>query len=220
MPRRLFARRYETGSVFHLEAREVLRSFTNLEEGSLGLLVSQGQSVLSFFHRSLQEYLAAVHLAKTSLSNQAATIRTRLADPRWREVLVAMIFLCRRGEDASALIEAIEQATVDSTGVLTREELLAEVAFRDSNLPLPLSKSLGISTCKAIETSFISSHRSRLLGHAMSGLRFRRSRALIQERIKRWVFSRGLWGPGCIDALRLWPATDHSWEILFRAMQR
>jgi hypothetical protein len=31
------------------EAREVLRSFTNLEEGSLGLLVSQGQSVLSFF---------------------------------------------------------------------------------------------------------------------------------------------------------------------------
>jgi hypothetical protein len=200
------------------EAREVLRSFTNLEEGSLGLLVSQGQSMLSFFHRSLQEYLAGVHLARTSLSNQAATIRTRLADPRWREVLVAMIFLCRRGEDAAALIEAIEQAKVDSTGVLTREELLAEIAFRDSNLPLPLSKSLGIRACTAIETSFISAHRSRLLGHAMSGLRFRRSRALIQERIKRWVFSRGLWGPGCIEALRLWPATDHSWEILVRAM--
>ncbi len=68
------------------EAREVFRSFTNLEEGSLGMLVSQGQTQLSFFHRSLQEYLAAVHLARTPLSNQQAVIRERLADPRWRAV--------------------------------------------------------------------------------------------------------------------------------------
>jgi hypothetical protein len=200
----------------HSEAREVLRSFTNLEEGSLGLLVSQGQSALSFFHRSLQEYLAGVHLARTALKNQEATIESRVADPRWREVLIAMIFLCRRGEDASALIEAIEQVNADSIGVLTREDLLAEIAFRDSNLPLSLSKRLATSTCEAIETSFVSSHRSRLLAHAMSGLRFRRSRAFIQEKIKRWVFSRGLWGQNCIEALRLWPAIDHSWEILFR----
>jgi len=200
------------------EAREVLRSFTNLEEGSLGLLVSQGQSVLSFFHRSLQEYLAAVHLARTSLSNQEATIRARLADPRWREVIVAMIFLCRRSEDAAALVEAIDQANVDPIGALTKEDLLAEIAFRDSNLPQPRSKSLAIRACAVIETSFVASHRSRLLGHAMSGLRFRKSRTLIQERIKRWVFSRGLWGPGRIEGLRSWPATDHSWEVLFRAM--
>jgi energy-coupling factor transporter ATP-binding protein EcfA2 len=200
------------------EAREVLRSFTNLEEGSLGLLVSQGQSVLSFFHRSLQEYLAAVHLARTSLNNQEVTIRTRLADPRWREVIVAMIFLCRRGEDAEALVEAIDQANVDPIGALTKEDLLAEIAFRDSNLPQPRSRALAIRACTVIETSFIASHRSRLLGHAMSGLRFRKSRTLVQERIKRWIFSRGLWGPGRIEGLRSWPATDHSWEVLFRAM--
>jgi energy-coupling factor transporter ATP-binding protein EcfA2 len=200
------------------EAREVLRSFTNLEEGSLGLLVSQGQSALSFFHRSLQEYLAAVHLARTSLSNQEVTIRARLADPRWREVIVAMIFLCRRGEDAAALVEAIDQANVDPVGALTKEDLLAEIGFRDSNLPQSRSKSLAIRACTAIETSFVASHRSLLLGHAMSGLRFRKSRTLIQQRIKRWVFSRGLWGPGRIEALSSWPATDHSWEVLIRAM--
>ena len=47
------------------------------------MLVSQGQANLSFFHRSLQEYLAAVHLARTPSSNQQAVIRERLADPRW-----------------------------------------------------------------------------------------------------------------------------------------
>lgn len=202
----------------HSEAREVLRSFTNLEEGSLGLLVSQGRSALSFFHRSLQEYLAGVHLARTTLKNQEATIQNRLADPRWREVLIATIFLCRRGEDSTALVEAIEQVNADPIGALTKEDLLAEIAFRDSNLPLSVSKSLATRACEAIETSFVSSHRRRLLGHAMSGLRFRRSRAFVQGRIKRWVFSRGLWGPGCIEALGLWPATDHSWETLFRAM--
>jgi hypothetical protein len=200
------------------EAREVLRSFTNLEEGSLGLLVSQGQSLLSFFHRSLQEYLAAVHLSRTSLSNQEATIRARLADPRWREVILTLIFLCRRGEDATALVEAIDQANVDPIGALTQEDLLGEIAFRNSNLPQLRARSLAIRAFTTIETSFAASHRSRLLGHAMSGLRSRKTRTLIQERIKRWVFSRGLWGPGRIEGLRSWPATDHSWEVLFRAM--
>ena len=200
------------------EAREVLRLFTNVEEGALGLLVSQGQSAISFFHRSLQEYLAAVHLARTSLNNQEATIRTRLADSRWREVIVAMIFLCRRGEDATALVEAADQADLDPIGTLAKEDLLAEIAFRDSNLPQSRSKSLAMRACTVIETSMIASHRARLLGHAMSGLRFRKSRSLVQERIKRWVFSRGLWGPGRIERLRSWPAIDHTWEVLFRAL--
>jgi transcriptional regulator with XRE-family HTH domain len=200
------------------EAREVLRLFTNVEEGALGLLVSQGQSAISFFHRSLQEYLAAVHLARTSLSDQQGTIRIRLADPRWREVIVAMICLCRRAEDTKALVEAADQADLDPIGTLAKEDLLAEIAFRDSNLPQSWSKSLAMHACAVVETSMIASHRSRLLGHAMSGLRFRTSRSLIQERIKRWVFSRGLWGPSRIEALRPWPATDHTWEVLFRAL--
>jgi energy-coupling factor transporter ATP-binding protein EcfA2 len=91
------------------EALEVLRSFTNIEEGSLGLLVSQGQTQISFFHRSLQEYLAAVHLARTPLSNQGAQIEANLTDPRWREVIVGLIFLCQRGEDASVLVDRIDR---------------------------------------------------------------------------------------------------------------
>jgi len=200
------------------ESRGVLRSFTNIEEGSLGLLVSQGQSFVSFFHRSLQEYLAADYLARTPLSNQEATIRIRLADPRWREVILAMILRCGRGEDAAALLDAIDQTRVDSIAALAKEDLLAEIAFKDSNLPQSHSKSLAVRACGVIETSFLGPHRSRLLGHAMFGLHSRKARALMQERIKRWVFSRGLWGPGRIQGLRGWPATEHTWEVVYRAL--
>ena len=109
-------------SLSRQEAREVFRSFTNLEEGSLGMLVSQGQTNLSFFHRSLQEYLAAVHLARTPSSNQQAVIRERLADPRWREVIIGMVYLCRRDEDAGVLVDAIEKTDVDVIGGLAKED--------------------------------------------------------------------------------------------------
>jgi energy-coupling factor transporter ATP-binding protein EcfA2 len=200
------------------EAREVSRSFTNLEEGSLGMLVSQGQTHLSFFHRSLQEYLAAVHLARTPLSNQQAVISERLADPRWREVIVGMVYLCRRDEDAGVLVDAIEQAGADVVGGLAKEDVLAEIAFRDGSLTPARAKALAQRACAIIETSFIPSQRTRLLNHAMSGLNSRKTRALVQERIRRWVFSRGLWGSGRIEGLRLWPATEHTWQTLFRSL--
>jgi len=200
------------------EALEVLRSFTNVEEGSLGLLVSQGQSQISFFHRSLQEYLAAVHLARTPLSNQGATIQANLADPRWREVIVGLIFLCQRGEDASALIDGIDLLKTDTVGSLSKEDILAEIAFKSSNLPPARVKTLIQRAFGIVETSFIASQKSRVLAHAMSGLHLRKNRNVIQDRLRRWIFSRGLWGPGRIDGLGLWPPTDHTWETLFREL--
>jgi hypothetical protein len=43
------------------DARQYMHQFISVEEGTLGMLVRQGRSELSFFHRSLQEYLCAVH---------------------------------------------------------------------------------------------------------------------------------------------------------------
>jgi energy-coupling factor transporter ATP-binding protein EcfA2 len=197
------------------EALEVLRAFTNVEEGSLGLLVSQGQSQISFFHRSLQEYMAAIHLARTPLSNQVTTIQANLADARWREVIVGLVFLCQRGEDATVLVDGIDLLETDTVGSLSKEDILAEIAFKDSNLPLARVRTLVSRAFGIIETSFISSQRSRALAHAMSGLHSRKNKSIIQNRLKRWIFSRGLWGPGRIEGLSSWPATDHTWDTLF-----
>lgn len=201
-----------------VEARDVLRSFTNIEEGSLGLLVSQGQSHVSFFHRSLQEYLASVHLSRMSLGEQQTVVTSQIGDSRWREVILGAIFLCRRSEDADALTQALEQLDIDPLGRLKRDDILAEIAFKDTNLSQGLAKRLTAKTFQTIESSSVESHRSRLVTHTLSGLRTRKSKTLVRDRIKRWTFSRGLWGPGRIGGLRSWPATEHTWEVLFRVL--
>ncbi len=201
-----------------VEARAVLRYFTNLEEGSLGLLVSQGNSSISFFHRSLQEYLAAVHLARHPLADQRKAAASQILDARWREVILALIWLCRRNEDAEQLIDAIERAAVDPITSLSVEDLLGEVCFGEFAISAARSRAVGATVCDRIETSFVESHRSRLLRHVLGGVRSRKTKSLVQERVKRWMFSRGFWGPASIAPLRDWPATEHTWSILFRAL--
>jgi hypothetical protein len=200
------------------EAREVLRSFTNIEEGSLGLLVSQGQSLVSFFHRSLQEYLASVHLSRMSLNEQQNTVAEHIGDARWREVIVGVVSLCRRSEEGDALVHTIEQTEPDLLTSLRRDDVLSEIGFGDTNISQLCAKHLIAQTFDAIETSSIDSHRSRLLTHAMSGLRARKSKTAVRERIKRWIFSRGLWGPGRLAGMRLWPRTEHTWQVLYRSL--
>jgi hypothetical protein len=200
------------------QALDVLRSFANVEEGSLGLLVSQGQSRISFFHRSLQEHLAAVHLTRMPLSEQVETVRAHLADPRWRDVIVALVFFCKRAEDASGLVSGIELSETDAVGSLYKDDILAEIAFRSTSLPPARARPLVSRALAIVETSDVAFLRSRLLAHAMSGLHLRRNREIIQSRLRRWIFSRALWAPERIEGLSSWPASDDTWETLFRAL--
>jgi hypothetical protein len=133
-------------------------------------------------------------------------------------VIVGLVFLCQRGEDASALVDGIDLLETDTVGSLSKEDILAEGAFKSSSLPAARVKTLVLQAFRIVETSFIASQRSRVLAHAMSGLHLRNNRSVIQDRLRRWSFSRGLWGPGRIDGLSLWPATDHTWDTLFREL--
>jgi hypothetical protein len=116
------------------EANEVKKAFGNIEKGSLGLLVSQGQGHVSFFHRSVQQYLAAVHVSRMPLATEVKLVQEHLADSRWRDVIAGVIHLCQRGDDASALVDGIERHETDLIGSLSKDDILAEMAFRSTKL--------------------------------------------------------------------------------------
>jgi hypothetical protein len=200
------------------EANEVKKAFANIEEGSLGLLVSQAQGHIGFFHRSVQEYLASVHVARMPLADQTKIIQDHLADSRWRDVIAGVIHLCQRADDVAALVDGIEGYATDSIGSLSKDDILAELAFRNTKLPPARSQALTTRAFSIIETSFVISHKSRILLHAMSGLHIRKNRAAIQDRLRRWIFSRGIWGPGRLDGVESWPADDSTWDLLFREL--
>jgi hypothetical protein len=200
------------------EARHVLRNFTNPEEGSLGLLVSQGHGNLSFFHRSLQEFLASVHLSRLPLSAQQSTVKDHLVDPRWREVLLGLVWLCHRNDDAESLSQSIQQEVVSYADEPGRAEILAELGFGDFKLGPVRAREVAEMICDRIETNTLMFHRIRLLTHVVSGMRSKKTRHIVRQRLRRWAFSRTAWGVGNLESLSLWPPTDHTWSVLSRAL--
>lgn len=97
------------------------RRFSETRDGLLdaitkhvGLLAERGRGVYAFFHRTIQEYLAAQHLLRDP-SRAAAEIRSRLDDPLWREPLLfalehAMLDPHRNPEDRASLLADILSA--------------------------------------------------------------------------------------------------------------
>ncbi len=200
------------------DARNVLKYFTNLEEGSLGLLVSQGKDNLSFFHRSLQEFLASVHLGRLPLASQQSIVRDRLPDPRWHEVILGMIWLCERNDDAEKLTQVIEQMVPDPVNESAKIELLAELAFGDFHLGPTRARELARTVCDDLERSTQSVSTARILSHVIVGLRSNKTRTIAQQRLRRWIFSRGFWSSGAVSALRLWPSSEGTWSVLYRTL--
>src|SRR5712691_11973468 len=87
----------ETGMALPLrEATRLARAFADVAEGRLGVFVRQGVAEAGFFHRSLQEFLAADHLARHPLDDQQAFVQSHATDPRWREVILGLIWLTIR----------------------------------------------------------------------------------------------------------------------------
>jgi hypothetical protein len=199
------------------ETRHVLKYFTNLEEGSLGLLVSQGHGNLGFFHRSLQEFLASVHFARQPLDVQKAALKQHLPDSRWHEVLLGIIWLCRRNSDAETFAKVLEETQLEPADESARYEVLANVAFGDFRLSPLRARDLAEAVCNQIESSQVSSHRARLLTHVLAGLVSKKTRQIAQQRLRRWIFARpSRWQMGA--SLSVWPRDDLTWSVLYRAL--
>lgn len=72
-----------------------------------GILVERAESVYSFSHLTLQEYLTAQYICDRNL--QSITVEEHLTDPRWKEVFLLVSGLLRGGSD-SLLLNMEEQA--------------------------------------------------------------------------------------------------------------
>jgi hypothetical protein len=199
------------------DARHYMHQFISVEEGTLGMLVRQGKSELSFFHRSLQEYLCAIHVSRMSLAQQQEIVRTRAIDPRWREVILGVFWRNRRPDDVATLLDSVDSSDEVPPDDLNRRELLAELAFGDFNLAPLKARELAEAACEQIEQETWTPHRRRLLAHALTGLASSKTRELVRGRIQRWVYATG-WRAGWVSAIGNWPANDHTWSVLRRAL--
>jgi hypothetical protein len=197
------------------EVRRYTTRFIEVVQGRLGVVISEGDQVF-FLHRAIQEYLAAEHAASLPLAEQRTLLQEFIDDPRWRDVLRAMLVMVRRSEEVAELIGAVVPPAAENDVAVA--ELRAEVAFGEYRCPPALAATIAAETFRRIETHPVLSHRESLLGHVFAGLRPSRTRELVRDKLRRWSVASKGWRAGPYGALARWPATEETIDTLWAAM--
>jgi hypothetical protein len=200
------------------EARRVARQVLRIGEDSLGLVVKKSQDELGFFHRSFQQYLAAAHLSRRSLTRQLEMVESHCVDPQWHEVILGLFHLATRGEDVAQFVNRVKSKQVDTVGSQARSILLCEAAVGDFNCPVSLARQLIANTVDEIELAWWMPLRERLLLRLLEGLSSTRFRDTIRSRLLRWFPSRTRWRRDIFREMAAWPHADDVFSSLWRGV--
>lgn len=165
----------------------------NVRQG-LGLLVERGVDELGFVHLTLQEYLAAWAMASKSETEQAAIIGQHWRDPRWREVILALLGLWgvvrRDRRRVEALVDHLRSTARSELDKLQLCPLLAETVFGDLGLPVGRARNLAEEVLDVAEQSPFASLSRALVPVVVQGLRTEHLRETVSERLGIWFPAR------------------------------
>jgi NACHT domain len=183
-------------------AARTVRPFVEIAEGQLGVLVRYGHRELGFLHRVFLEELAAEHAAdRLSASDLLDMFTDRARDPRWSQVLLAVLWRNKRPGEVSQLVQVIaDQAQDDRTAALTARELLAEAVFGGYRLPATDTARHARAILDTVEAHPYLAHRRRLLSACAAGLASPAG-VFLRERLSRWTLAPQPLPPGLFHQL-------------------
>ena len=171
-----------------LAAQETAEELMGIAEGELGILVRHGPAEFGFLHRVLQEQLVAEYITSQLPPEKInALFAEHVADPRWREVVLATVWRLSRPQELRNLLAVIREHIDESPAGLRAREILAEVTFGPYNLPAGEIQKSAPEIIDAIETHPYGPHRARLLDSFVSGVADTTTGAIVQECLERWT---------------------------------
>ena len=147
------------------DAAQLARELIYVGQSVSGILVKRSPRELGFYHRALQEHLAAVHLSSLPSSEQVRLLTERAVDPQWREVILALTALTRSQQSVADLVDAL-RASADTAAPVARlqiRELLTEIAAGPFACPVSTARSLIDEACKVVEEGWWLAHRQKHL---------------------------------------------------------
>jgi hypothetical protein len=207
------------GSTAH-EARQTARSLVTLGEEEIGILVRKSPREIGFFHRIFQEYLAAQHLASRSFDEQIEFVKGRAPDPRWHEVVLCLLYQLQRSSEIDRLTAIIDEMQGGPEALMTRDLLLAEIAFGEFKRSPGLAKRLAENTFDRIETGkWQPPIRHALVSYAVEGLSSTVLAQRVSEKLTEWFprwHSYGL--PDAFLAIARWPEDERVAPVLWRGL--
>lgn len=168
------------------KARALAAEVLDVGAGTLGILVERAPREIGFFHRAIQELLAAEHLAGLDLEEQITQFEDHGHDPQWRDVLLFTAQFAMRAQDVERFVQALEAADLPVALAGERDLLLAEFAFGEVRRTPALTKRLVSRFLDEIETGQGTAPRSPLLRLAIAGLLTEQSAVLVRPRLDGW----------------------------------
>lgn len=200
------------------EAQRLGRDVVEVGEGAVGLLVERAPGEIGFFHRALQEFLAARHFSRLPIDKQADVVEERCSDPQWREIILGTLHLTGRAEDVNRLVERMRLRALDEVEKHYTRSLLAEIAFGDFGCTAALAKTIAQETFEQIELGSWMPHRRELLRLTIEGLRSIKLREQVKARLRAWFPARERFRGGLLMAIGRWPRTKEAVEALLQSM--
>lgn len=189
-------------------------------EDNLGILVKKSQEEISFFHRTIQEYLASFNISRLSLDDRLKIISNYCVNPLWREVILGLFQITKSPNDIRSFIKAIQERTSTLAEKKIMDDLLSEVVFGNFNCPPHIARDLAKDFFKQIELGTWMSHREKLLRHVLDGLRSTVMSEMVREKIQEWFPDRfGWWNTVQIfESMAGWNSADDLLETLFKGL--
>jgi hypothetical protein len=182
------------------------------EEG-FGLLVRTGAATARFFHRAIQEHLAAVHITRLPPGEQASLVAEVGIEPRWEPTILSLMWLAPRPSEVEALFGSLPEAAVGPAGE-QRDRIRAEVAFGPFDTTVGWAQSAAVQAITAVETGERLAHQSQILGRVLAGIDNPRTSNLVSEAISRWIYDRSISRSAAVAAVAAWPRAPETWHVL------
>ncbi len=172
---------------------------------------------MRFFHRAIQEHLAAVHITRLPTSKQSGLVAEFGTDPRWEPTILSLLWLGRRPSEVEALLSSLPEAAVGPAGE-QRDRIRAEVAFGPFDTTAAWAHGAADQAMTAIEQGERLAHQGQLLDRVLAGIDNPRTSALVADGIGRWVYDRAASRAAALAAVAAWPQAPETWHVLMVAL--
>lgn len=207
---------------FAFTKREAIRhteKFISIGESEVGILVKKSIEEIGFFHRTLQEFLAAQYISTLACPEQESLLSQYMFNGQWKDVFLGMFSLLQRPSDVEDLIKYIKALKFDNHKSMSRENFLAEIAFGENRCSANTARSIANSTFSEIENGKYLPHRKVLLNTVLSGYSSNKLHDDIVHQLNSWIPSTHDWLTSLFAQIdEHWACDEITVEILFSGL--
>jgi hypothetical protein len=144
-------------------------------------------------------------------------VRVKSGVPLWRNVISNLVSLLARPTEVESLVAAIENAKSEDAGrqgAVSRDVLLADIAFSSSRKPSTTTQRLIDGAFAIIERGDWLLARREVLKSALTSLGDTAVPTPVDDRMARWAPRRENYLSSFFDALAGWPPTEDLYSVL------